>query len=58
MMLGGLMTHLALVKSDWFEDRFAVRSQMPRFDTVGGTPQWATVQPGQTRSEGASGRIR
>ena len=34
MSLGGLMKHLALVESDWFEDTFAGGSRMPPFDTV------------------------
>ena len=34
MTLGGLMKHLALVESDWFEDTFAGGSPMPPFDTV------------------------
>jgi hypothetical protein len=34
MTLGGIMKHLALVESDWFEDTFAGGSPMPPFDTV------------------------
>jgi uncharacterized damage-inducible protein DinB len=34
MTLGGIMKHLAVVESDWFEDTFAGGSQMPPFDTV------------------------
>jgi hypothetical protein len=34
MTLGGIMKHLALVESDWFEDTFARGSPMPPFDTV------------------------
>jgi uncharacterized damage-inducible protein DinB len=34
MTLGGLMKHLAVVESDWFEDTFAGGSSMPPFNTV------------------------
>jgi Protein of unknown function (DUF664) len=34
MTLGGLMKHLAVVESDWFEDTFAGGSLMSPFDTV------------------------
>jgi uncharacterized damage-inducible protein DinB len=34
MTLGGLMKHMALVESDWFEDTFTGGSRMPPFDTV------------------------
>ena len=34
MTLGGIMKHLALVESAWFEETFAGGSQMPPFDTV------------------------
>jgi uncharacterized damage-inducible protein DinB len=42
MTLGGLMKHLAVVESGWFEETFAGRSQMPPFDTVDwdGDPDW------------------
>ena len=34
LTLGGMMKHLALVESDWFEDTFLGGSPMPPFDTV------------------------
>jgi uncharacterized damage-inducible protein DinB len=34
MTLGGMMKHLAVVESGWFEETFAGGSQMPPFDTV------------------------
>ena len=34
MTLGGMMKHLAVVESGWFEETFAGSSQMPPFDTV------------------------
>ena len=34
MTLGGMMKHLAVVDSSWFEDDFAGRGLMPPFDTV------------------------
>jgi hypothetical protein len=34
MNLGGMMKHLALVESSWFEDVYAGRGLMPPFDTV------------------------
>jgi Protein of unknown function (DUF664) len=34
MTLGGMMKHLALVESGWFEESFSGRPQMPPFDTV------------------------
>jgi hypothetical protein len=34
MTLGGMMKHLAVVESGWFEESFAGRPQMPPFDTV------------------------
>ena len=34
MTLGGMMKHLAVVESGWFEDTFAGRGLMPPFDTV------------------------
>src|SRR3954467_14591060 len=34
MTLGGMMKHLALVESSWFEDDFAGRGLMSPFDTV------------------------
>jgi uncharacterized damage-inducible protein DinB len=42
MALGGLMKHLALVESDWFEDTFAGGSPMSPFDTVDweADPDW------------------
>jgi uncharacterized damage-inducible protein DinB len=42
MTVGGIMKHLALVESDWFEDTFAGGSPMPPFDTVDweADPDW------------------
>jgi uncharacterized damage-inducible protein DinB len=34
MTLGGMMKHLAVVESGWFEETFAGGPQMPPFDTV------------------------
>jgi hypothetical protein len=34
MTLGGMMKHLAVVESSWFEDVFAGRGLMPPYDTV------------------------
>ncbi len=34
MTLGGMMKHLAVVESGWFEETFAGLPQMPPFDTV------------------------
>jgi uncharacterized damage-inducible protein DinB len=34
MTLGGMMKHLALVESSWFEEVFAGGTSMPPFDTV------------------------
>jgi uncharacterized damage-inducible protein DinB len=34
MTLGGMMKHLAVVESGWFEQTFAGRDLMPPFDTV------------------------
>jgi uncharacterized damage-inducible protein DinB len=34
MTLGGMMKHLAVVESGWFEETFAGGSLMPPFDTV------------------------
>jgi hypothetical protein len=34
MTLGGMMKHLALVESGWFEESFSGEAQMPPFDTV------------------------
>ncbi len=34
MTLGGMMKHLAVVESSWFEEDFAGRGLMPPFDTV------------------------
>ncbi len=34
MTLGGMMKHLAVVESSWFEDDFSGRGLMPPFDTV------------------------
>ncbi|MDQ1625941.1 MAG: hypothetical protein QOJ49_1439 [Actinomycetota bacterium] len=34
MTLGGMMKHLAVVESGWFEETFAGGTQMPPFDTV------------------------
>src|SRR3954453_4611413 len=34
MTLGGMMKHLALVESSWFEDVSAGRGLMPPFDTI------------------------
>jgi hypothetical protein len=34
MTLGGMMKHLAVVESGWFEETFAGGAQMPPFDTV------------------------
>jgi uncharacterized damage-inducible protein DinB len=34
MTLGGMMKHLAVVESGWFEETFAGKPQMPPFDTV------------------------
>jgi len=34
MTLGGMMKHLALVESSWFEEVFAGGSYLPPFDTV------------------------
>src|SRR3954464_7493465 len=34
MTLGGMMKHLAVVESGWFEETFAGRAQMPPFDAV------------------------
>jgi hypothetical protein len=34
MSLGGMMKHLTLVESSWFEDDYAGRGVMPPFDTV------------------------
>ncbi len=34
MTLGGMMKHLAVVESSWFEEDFAGRELMPPFDTV------------------------
>jgi uncharacterized damage-inducible protein DinB len=42
MTLGGMMKHLALVESGWFENTFAGRGRMPPFDTVDwdADPDW------------------
>jgi uncharacterized damage-inducible protein DinB len=42
MTLGGMMKHLALVESGWFEETFAGGSHMPPFDTVDwdADPDW------------------
>ena len=34
MTLGGMMKHLAVVESGWFEETFLGQDQMPPFDTV------------------------
>jgi uncharacterized damage-inducible protein DinB len=42
MTVGGIMKHLALVESDWFEDTFAGASPMSPFDAVDweADPDW------------------
>jgi uncharacterized damage-inducible protein DinB len=42
MTLGGMMKHLALVESGWFESTFQGGGHMPPFDTVDweGDPDW------------------
>lgn len=48
MTLGGMMKHLALVESAWFEKSFAGRPRMPPFDTVDweadGDWEWRTAR--------------
>jgi uncharacterized damage-inducible protein DinB len=53
MTLGGLMKHLALVESDWFEDTFAGGSAMPPFDTVDwdADPDWDWHSAAQDRPQ-------
>jgi hypothetical protein len=42
MTLGGIMKHLSVVESGWFEESFAGRPLMPPFDTVDwdADPDW------------------
>jgi hypothetical protein len=48
MTLGGMMKHLAVVESGWFEETFAGGSLMPPFDTVDwdadGDWEWHTAK--------------
>jgi uncharacterized damage-inducible protein DinB len=40
MTLGGMMKHLAIVESSWFERVFSGRDVMPPFDTVDRDDDW------------------
>jgi hypothetical protein len=53
MALGGLMKHLALVESDWFEDTFPGGSPMPLFGTVDweADPDWEWHTAGDNSPE-------